>query len=72
MVTYISLKEAAKRFPGHPHASTVARWALTGSRGVKLKSTRVGRRLFFTEEAIDKFLTELNKTDSERLEERGC
>jgi hypothetical protein len=69
---FIPLNEAAKQIPGRPHLSSLHRWANRGVRGVKLETVRVGNRRFVTQEAIDRFLAELNKSDSERLAEEGA
>lgn len=72
MKNYISLREAARQLPGRPHLSTCHRWAEKGVNGIFLETIKVGRRRFTTQEAIDQFLAELNKTDAERLEEEGA
>jgi hypothetical protein len=71
-LTYMPLNEVAKRLPGHPHISTIHRWVSDGVRGVRLRSQRIGNRVFTTEEWIDEFIEELNTTDDERLKREGC
>ncbi len=71
-MTYFSLSQAASRLPGRPHVSTLHRWTTKGVRGVKLETTRVGSRVFVTQEAIQRFLNELNTTDDQRLAQEGC
>jgi hypothetical protein len=70
--SYIPLAEASKEILGHPHISTLHRWAMRGVRGVKLDTVVVGHRRFVTKEAIDQFLAELNETDNDRLAKEGC
>jgi hypothetical protein len=70
---YISLGKAVKKFPGPPpHTSTLTRWSNKGVRGVKLKTKRVGNRLYTTEAAIDAFLAELNTSQNDQLAAEGC
>jgi hypothetical protein len=69
---HIPLNEAASLIPGRPHLSTLHRWAERGVGGIKLPTIRVGRRRFTTQGDIDRFLAELNKSDSDRLTEAGC
>jgi len=69
---FIPLKEAGGKIPGKPAICTLHRWTLKGVRGVKLETKRFGNRVFVTQEAIDRFLTELNTTDAERLQNEGC
>lgn len=70
--TFIPLAEVAKQLPGRPHVSTLHRWTTKGVRGVKLETTRVGSRVYVTQEAIERFLAELNTSDDERLAHEGC
>jgi len=69
---YIPLKAASAKLPGRPHLATLHRWTKKGVNGVKLRTWRVGNRVYTTEAALDDFLAELNKTDAERLAEEGC
>ena len=48
-----------------PDASTVSRWIGEGVSGVRLRATRVGGRVFTTEQAISEFLHELNTDDGD-------
>lgn len=66
---YIPLTEAAQQLPGRPHVSTLHRWSHHGVNGTKLETVRVGGRVFVTQEAIERFLAELNKSDADRLAE---
>ena len=52
----LDLRTAASRIPGRPHLSTVWRWTLKGSRGVKLESFVRGGRRFTTSAAIHRFI----------------
>jgi hypothetical protein len=60
----ILLTEANRLFPGrggkHVHKNTVIRWALSGVRGVKLRTTRVGGRRFTCQQWASEFLAALN------------
>lgn len=64
----LSLKQAAhhpsfRREDGSaPDESTLFRWAFKGVRGVKLRVTRVGGRIFTTDTAITEFLARLNSS----------
>lgn len=70
--SHFPLKEAAKRIPGNPHFSTLIRWSQKGVHGVKLETKRFGNRVFVTQEAIDRFLAELNQSDADKLAAEGC
>ncbi len=56
----VSLKQAAGFFPRSDHRNvhyaTLYRWALTGVRGVKLETVKVGGLLFTSREAIERFM----------------
>ena len=68
----IPIAEAAKRLPGRPHVSTLHRWSQRGCKGVKLQITRVGSRIFTTEEALQRFIDQCSESDGDRLESEGC
>jgi hypothetical protein len=57
----LSLKQAACFFPRsdrrNVHYATLYRWALTGVRGVKLETIKVGGLLYTSTEAIERFVT---------------
>ncbi|MCA9070741.1 MAG: DUF1580 domain-containing protein [Planctomycetaceae bacterium] len=53
---YLTITEASKRFPGRPHISSVWRWILNGSNGIKLETVKVNGRRFKTMERIEKFI----------------
>lgn len=67
---YISLSQAAARFPGHRgtarlHPATLTRWILKGAiavdgRRVKLEATRVGCRWLTTVPALERFAEALS------------
>lgn len=69
---YITIREAAKLFPGRPHYSTVWRWASQGVRGIKLGHIRIGGQRFTTPQAVEAFITAMNQSDADRLEAEGC
>lgn len=69
---YIPLAEAAKLFPARLHIATVYRWAQKGFRGIKLRSIRVGHRVYTTPEDVEAFLQAINQSDDERLQQEGC
>lgn len=58
--TRITLTEAAKLFPmrngKHPHIVTLRRWILTGSRGVKLKGSRIGGQWYTSADWVEEFI----------------
>jgi len=57
----LALSAASREIPGRPHPSTLFRWATgEGCNGVKLEVIRVGRRLFTSREAIQRFLAACN------------
>ena len=62
----LTLSQAARRVPPYPDGkhvspSTVWRWIVHGVRGVKLESYPIGRRLFTTAEAIERFSRRLRE-----------
>ena len=62
----LTLSQAARRVPPYPDGkhvspSTVWRWIVHGVRGVKLESYPIGRRLFTTAEAIERFSQRLRE-----------
>ena len=59
----ITLAEAAKIFPGHPHRNTLIRWCMRGYSGVILASWKCGNRRVTTAKAIDEFIASTSKVD---------
>ena len=64
----ISLRAAAEQLPrrrdGKPtHPLTLARWAQTGFRGIRLEVLRIGSTLFTTRAALQSFFEETTKQD---------
>jgi Protein of unknown function (DUF1580) len=51
----MTLTELAKRTPGRPHSSTLWRWCRRGVNGVRLEYRKVGRRIFSSAQAMDRF-----------------
>lgn len=62
---FLTLKEAAARIPGRPHASTVWRWCRHGCNGVKLPYARAGRRIVIAEADLAPFMRALAARDHE-------
>jgi Protein of unknown function (DUF1580) len=60
----LTLGKATAEVPGHPHVSTLIRWAMRGARGIKLESIKVGGRRYTSVEAINRFLARLNPPGS--------
>ena len=58
--TLVSGGKARRAFPRVPSEATYWRWLLTGVRGVKLESMKIGGRRYTSLEAIERFLTALN------------
>jgi hypothetical protein len=58
------LAKASVDVPGHPHVSTLMRWALRGVKGIKLETVVVGGRRFTSREAIQRFVSRLNSPTS--------
>lgn len=52
----LTIPQAAKRFPGNPHVSTMWRYVLTGLGGIKLETFKAGGKRLTTQEAIDRFV----------------
>jgi hypothetical protein len=51
----LTFTEAAKLLPGNVHLSTLHRWRLSGTRGVKLESCLVGGKRLTSAEALQRF-----------------
>lgn len=52
----LTLSEAAKLLPGHPHLSTIHRWRLRGARGVRLETVVIGGRRYTSQSALEEFV----------------
>ena len=59
----LSLTAATKHIPDHPHTSTLWRWARQGLMGVRLEYQRVGRRIYTSREALDRFFEAVTLAD---------
>jgi hypothetical protein len=57
---FLSLREAAKLFPGQPHISTIFRWTERGIRGNRLETWLIGGKRFTTNDAINSFVVKIN------------
>ena len=56
----VSLSVIRPLFPGNPAGCTLWRWATQGVDGVVLESTRVGKRLFTSHAAAERFISACN------------
>jgi hypothetical protein len=59
----LTLAQAANSLPGRPSASSLWRWARRGINGVKLEYLRVGRKIFVTPVALNRFFQNLAAAD---------
>jgi len=63
----VDFQEATRLFPKrsgkHPHLATLHRWALDGSKGVRLEFVRMGSRRVTSVEAIQRFLDRATEAD---------
>jgi hypothetical protein len=59
--TLLTLSRAAKDVPGHPHLSTLVRWATRGVKSVRLETILIGGRRFTSREAIQRFIARLSE-----------
>lgn len=69
---YISLSEAARLVPGHPHASSLWRWARKGVKArngetIRLEHRRIGARVFVRRADLDNFFSEVARADAEHF-----
>lgn len=60
---YLSIADAARRMPGRMAVATVWRWTAEGYHGVRLRTTRVGRRIWTTPAWVDEFLTAIEQVN---------
>ena len=69
----LSLKEASNSLPKidgrTPHASSIWRWCTRGLSGIKLDHVRLGRRVVTSKEALNRFVNELTRIESEKLQQ---
>ena len=70
MNNMLDCKEAAQRF--NTTNVNVWRWAMRGINGVMLEHLRIGRKLYFTPEQIEKFGIELAHSYREKLAEKNA
>jgi hypothetical protein len=69
----LSLADAAKALPGHPHITTLWRWRKCGVRGVRLETVLVGGRRYTSREAVERFVAATTAVaDGEPLPIRTC
>ena len=54
--TMLTLGEASKRLPGRPHLSTLARWARGMKDGRRLRTVKIGGRVFTSIESLQEFV----------------
>jgi hypothetical protein len=52
----IPLAQLSAELPHRPHASTLARWATRGIRGIRLETWMLGGRRCTTRDAVDRFI----------------
>lgn len=62
---YLSIADAAARMPGRVTVSTVWRWTTAGYRGVRLRTQRVGWRLWTTPAWVDEFLVAIEQANDQ-------
>ena len=60
----IPLDEARHVIPGEPHLVTIRRWVASGVRGTRLKTVKVGNRVYTTRAAIPQFVKDSNRDES--------
>jgi len=64
--TLVSLSEACRLFPRTVARPTLERWLRKGSKGVKLESVLVCGRRMVSREAIDRFVRNQLRTESDK------
>jgi hypothetical protein len=60
----LTLAEAAKVIPSHPHTSTLWRRCLRGIRGIRLRTVIVGGRRYTTMTFLNEFIAHLSAARS--------
>ena len=64
----LKLTQAARLVPPEgTHVNTLRRWINKGLKGVRLESVAIGGNIFTSEEALHRFLAEVNARRGERL-----
>jgi hypothetical protein len=53
---FITLVQASKRLPGHPHLSTLHRWRTRGVNGIRLITKKVGHRRVVALSDLESFI----------------
>lgn len=57
----ITLEEARQQVPGKtPAYSTVYRWTTVGCNGVRLQAQRIGKTIYTSYEALERFIADQN------------
>lgn len=69
---YLSVTQAAKKFPGTPHRNTIRRWMYDGCNGVKLRFIRFGGKVLTTEAWCEEFDQAVRQADSATSTEHHC
>jgi hypothetical protein len=59
----LTLQQAAERLPNRPNQSTVWRWCRKGLNGVHLEYRRLGRAIYTSMDALDRFTLALAQAD---------
>lgn len=60
----LSLDEAGAFLPGRPSKTSVWRWCRRGLNGVRLEYVRIGRRMWTSAEALERFARRLAEIDT--------
>lgn len=60
---YWTVTQAAKAFPGNPHANSVRRWMHEGCYGIKLRSVRFGKKRLTTRQWCEEFAQAFEEAD---------
>jgi len=58
---WVPLGHAVRWIPYRPNYSTLFRWSTTGSKGIVLRTQRVGSRRFTTRAWVEEFLAACNE-----------
>jgi hypothetical protein len=60
----ISLADARDFLPNRPDISTLFRWCTPGVRGITLEHVRIGKRIYTSREAVQRFITRTTEAET--------
>ncbi|NOG54187.1 MAG: DUF1580 domain-containing protein [Planctomycetes bacterium] len=66
--SYLTLGEASRLLPGRPTPTSLWRWSRKGLSGVKLRTIRISRKIYTTQDWLNEFFEAVDRADRKRWE----